>query len=116
VIVRKDAQKTDARQSNRNLLLSREAEADSRPQLEIQADDVKCTHGATVGPLDEEKVFYMRSRGIDESSARGLLAYAFAVDILRLFDLPDVRRSFEEKLLAWLPGAGGIREFLHEPE
>jgi Fe-S cluster assembly protein SufD len=116
VIVRKDAQKTDARQSNRNLLLSREAEADSRPQLEIQADDVKCTHGATVGPLDEEKVFYMRSRGIDESSARGLLAYAFADDILRRFDLPDVRRTFEEKLLAWLPGAGGIREFLHEPE
>ncbi|MDO8738580.1 Fe-S cluster assembly protein SufD [Candidatus Deferrimicrobium sp.] len=116
VIVRKDAQKTDARQANRNLLLSREAEADSRPQLEIHADDVKCTHGATVGPLDEEKVFYMRSRGIDESSARGLLAYAFAVDILRRFDLPDVRRTFEEKLLAWLPDAGGIREFLHEPE
>jgi Fe-S cluster assembly protein SufD len=116
VIVRKDAQKTDARQANGNLLLSREAEADSRPQLEIHADDVKCTHGATVGPLDEEKVFYMRSRGIDESSARGLLAYAFAVDILRRFDLPDIRRTFEEKLLAWLPGAGGIREFLHEPE
>lgn len=116
VIVRKDAQKTDARQANRNLLLSREAEADSRPQLEIHADDVKCTHGATVGPLDEEKVFYMRSRGIDQSSARGLLAYAFAIDILRRFDLPDVRRTFEEKLLAWLPDAERIREFLHEPE
>ena len=116
VIVRKDAQKTDARQENRNLLLSREAEADTRPQLEIHADDVKCTHGATVGPLDEEKVFYMRSRGIDESSARGLLAYAFADDILRRFDLPGVRRTFEEKLLAWLPDAGRIREFLHEPE
>ena len=116
VIVRKDAQKTDARQENRNLLLSKEAEADTRPQLEIHADDVKCTHGATVGPLDEEKVFYMRSRGIDEPSARGLLAYAFAADILRRFDLPDVRRTFEEKLLAWLPGAGRIREFLHEPE
>ena len=115
VIVRKDAQKTDARQANGNLLLSREAEADSRPQLEIHADDVKCTHGATVGPLDEEKVFYIRSRGIDESSARGLLAYAFAADILRRFDLPDVRRTFEEKLLAWLPDAGRIREFLHEP-
>ena len=116
VIVRKDAQKTDARQSNRNLLLSRESEADSRPQLEIHADDVKCTHGATVGPLDEEKVFYMRSRGIDESSARGLLAYAFAADILGRFDLPDVRRTFEEKLLAWLPDAGRIREFLDAPE
>ena len=116
VIVRKDAQKTDARQANGNLLLSREAEADSRPQLEIHADDVKCTHGATVGPLDEEKVFYIRSRGIDDSSARGLLAYAFAADILRRFDLPGVRRTFEEKLLAWLPDAGRIREFLHEPE
>lgn len=116
VIVREDAQKTDARQTNRNLLLSREAEADSRPQLEIHADDVKCTHGATVGPQDEEKVFYMRSRGIDESSARGLLAYAFAVDILRRFDLPELRRAFEEKLLAWLPDAGRIREFLHGPE
>jgi Fe-S cluster assembly protein SufD len=116
VIVRKDAQKTDARQANRNLLLSREAEADSRPQLEIHADDVKCTHGATVGPLDEEKVFYMRSRGIDASSARCMLAYAFADDILRRFDLPDVRRIIEEKLLAWLPEAGRIREFLHEPE
>jgi Fe-S cluster assembly protein SufD len=115
VIVREDAQKTDARQANRNLLLSREAEADSRPQLEIHADDVKCTHGATVGPLDEEKVFYMRSRGIDETSARGLLAYAFAADILERFDLPDVRRAYEEKLLAWLPGASRIREFLHEP-
>ena len=115
VIVRKDAQKTDARQENRNLLLSREAEADSRPQLEIHADDVKCTHGATVGPLDEEKVFYLRSRGIDEFSARGLLAYAFAADILRRFDLADVQRTFEEKLLSWLPDASRIREFLDEP-
>ncbi len=114
VIVRKDAQKTDARQANRNLLLSREAEADSRPQLEIHADDVKCTHGATVGPLDEEKVFYMRSRGIDESSARGLLACAFAGDILRRFDLPGVRRTFEEKVLARLPEADRIRGFFHD--
>jgi len=116
VIVRKDAQKTDARQANRNLLLSREAEADSRPQLEIHADDVKCTHGATVGPLDEEKVFYLRSRGIDESSARGLLAYAFAADILRRFDLPGVRRASEERLLGWLPDSGRIREFLDDPK
>ena len=116
VIVRKDAQKTDARQANRNLLLSGEAEADSRPQLEIHADDVKCTHGATVGPLDEEKVFYLRSRGIDGSSARGLLACAFADDILRRFDLPDVRRYFKEKLFAWLPDAARIREFPDDPE
>jgi Fe-S cluster assembly protein SufD len=114
VIVRRDAQGTDARQSNRNLLLSRESEADSRPQLEIHADDVKCTHGATVGPLDEEKVFYLRSRGIDEGSAKGLLAWAFAAEILRRFDLPGVRRDMEAKLLSWLPDTHRIREFLHE--
>jgi len=114
VIVRRDAQGTDARQSNRNLLLSKESEADSRPQLEIHADDVKCTHGATVGPLDEEKVFYMRSRGIDEGAARGLLTWAFAADILRRFDLPGIRRDVESKLLSWLPDTHRIRDFLHE--
>jgi len=114
VVVRKDAQKTDARQTNRNLLLSGESEADSRPQLEIHADDVKCTHGATVGPLDEEKIFYMRSRGIDEASAKGLLTYAFGDDILKRFELPDLRRILERKLLAWLPEAHRVREFLRE--
>jgi Fe-S cluster assembly protein SufD len=114
LIVRRDAQKTDARQTNRNLLLSRESEADSRPQLEIHADDVKCTHGATVGPLDEEKVFYMRSRGIDESSAKALLTYAFADDILKRFELPGLRRTLERKLLSWLPEAHRVQEFLHE--
>jgi Fe-S cluster assembly protein SufD len=114
VIVRRDAQKTDARQTNRNLLLSRDSEADSRPQLEIHADDVKCTHGATVGPLDEEKVFYMRSRGIDEASAKGLLTYAFAADILDRFELPGLRGTLEGKLLAWLPDARRVREILRE--
>ncbi|HEX9191729.1 MAG TPA: Fe-S cluster assembly protein SufD, partial [Candidatus Deferrimicrobiaceae bacterium] len=114
VIVRRDAQGTDARQNNRNLLLSRESEADSRPQLEIHADDVKCTHGATVGPLDEEKVFYLRSRGIDEGSARALLTRAFAAEILQRFDLPGVRSDVESKLLSWLPDSHRIGEFLHE--
>jgi len=114
VIVRRDAQGTDARQNNRNLLLSRESEADSRPQLEIHADDVKCTHGATVGPLDEEKVFYLRSRGIDEESAKGLLTWAFAADIVRRFDLPVIRRDVESKLLSWLPDTHRMREFPHE--
>lgn len=116
VIVRKDAQKTDARQTNRNLLLSKESEADSRPQLQIHADDVKCTHGATVGPLDEEKLFYMRSRGIDEASAKGLLTYAFAEEILRRFDLPVLRGALEEKLLAWIPETLQVQEFLRETE
>ncbi len=114
LIVRRDAQKTDARQTNRNLLLSRESEADSRPQLEIHADDVKCTHGATIGPLDEEKLFYIRSRGIDETSAKGLLTFAFAGEILRRFDLPVFRGALEEKLLAWLPEARQVQEILRE--
>jgi Fe-S cluster assembly protein SufD len=114
LIVRRDAQKTDARQTNRNLLLSRESEVDSRPQLEIRADDVKCTHGATIGPLDEEKLFYIRSRGIDETSAKGLLTYAFAGEILRRFDLSVFRGAVEEKLLAWLPEAQQVQEFLRE--
>jgi Fe-S cluster assembly protein SufD len=114
LIVRRDAQKTDARQTNRNLLLSRESEADSRPQLEIHADDVKCTHGATIGPLDEDKLFYIRSRGIDEASAKGLLTYAFAGEILRRFDLSAFRGAIEEKLLAWLPEAQQVQEFLRE--
>ena len=68
IIVEKDAQRTDAKQTNRNLLLSDEAHIDTKPQLEIHADDVKCTHGATIGQMDEEALFYLRSRGIGEGS------------------------------------------------
>jgi len=82
ILVRKDAQKTNARQTNKNLLLSEEALVNTKPQLEIFADDVKCTHGATIGQLEEESLFYLRSRGIDEKSARTLLTYAFASDIV----------------------------------
>jgi Fe-S cluster assembly protein SufD len=78
IIVHKDAQKTDAKQTNRNLLLSDTAQIDTKPQLEIYADDVKCTHGATIGQLEENALFYLRSRGIDETSARRLLLMAFA--------------------------------------
>ena len=73
IIVHKDAQKTDAKQTNRNLLLSDDAQIDTKPQLEIYADDVKCTHGATIGQIEENALFYLRSRGIDEVSARKLL-------------------------------------------
>jgi Fe-S cluster assembly protein SufD len=78
IIVHKDAQKTDAKQTNRNLLLSDTAQIDTKPQLEIYADDVKCTHGATIGQMEENALFYLRSRGIDETSARRLLLMAFA--------------------------------------
>ncbi|HWG58201.1 MAG TPA: Fe-S cluster assembly protein SufD [Candidatus Acidoferrales bacterium] len=78
IIVHKDAQKTDAKQTNRNLLLSDDAQVDTKPQLEIYADDVKCTHGATIGQIEENALFYLRSRGIDEASARRLLLLAFA--------------------------------------
>jgi Fe-S cluster assembly protein SufD len=82
IIVHKDAQKTDAKQTNMNLLLSEEARADSQPQLEIYADDVKCTHGATLGPLDAKELFYLRSRGLDAGQARALLTYGFGAEIL----------------------------------
>ena len=82
IIVHKDAQKTDAKQTNRNLLLSDDAQIDTKPQLEIYADDVKCTHGATIGQIEENALFYLRSRGIDEISARRLLLQAFAGECL----------------------------------
>ena len=82
IVVHKDAQKTDAKQTNRNLLLSDDAQIDTKPQLEIYADDVKCTHGATIGQMEEDALFYLRSRGIDEVSARRLLLQAFAGECL----------------------------------
>ena len=98
IIVHKDAQKTDAKQTNRNLLLSDDARIDTKPQLEIYADDVKCTHGATIGQIDEEALFYLRSRAIDEVSARKLLLYAFASECVDRMKQPLVR-SFIEGLL-----------------
>ncbi|MCB2206137.1 Fe-S cluster assembly protein SufD [bacterium] len=82
IIVRKDSQKTDAKQSNNNLLLSDNAQIDTKPQLEIWADDVKCTHGATIGRIDEEAMFYLRSRGVPEALAGNILSYAFASELL----------------------------------
>lgn len=82
IIVHKDAQRTDAKQTNRNLLLCDDARVDTKPQLEIYADDVKCTHGATIGQLDENALFYLRARGIGEEAARRVLLYAFAGECL----------------------------------
>lgn len=104
------AQKTDAKQSNRNLLLSRDAVASSNPQLEIYADDVKCTHGSTVGQLDEDAVFYLRSRGIGVEAARSLLTYAFASDIVERIKVEPVRRDLEEFLYARLPQGEVVRQ------
>jgi Fe-S cluster assembly protein SufD len=91
VIVRPSAQKSDAHQSNRNLLLSAAAEVDTKPQLEIYADDVKCTHAATVGALDDGQIFYLRSRGMDEPAARRMLTAAFAHDVIERCGIPAVR-------------------------
>nr|MDQ3073318.1 SufD family Fe-S cluster assembly protein [Bacteroidota bacterium] len=82
ILVRQDAQKTNAYQSNKNILLSKEAHINTKPQLEIFADDVKCSHGATIGQLDEDAVFYLRARGLDEHAASVLLTHAFALEVL----------------------------------
>ncbi len=91
IIVRPGAQKTDSKQTNNNLLLSKNARADSQPQLEIYADDVRCTHGATLGPIDPRQMFYIRSRGLTEQQARGLLTYGFGVEILNAVAIDELR-------------------------
>jgi Fe-S cluster assembly protein SufD len=98
IIVRKDAQKTDSKQTNKNLVLSDEAVIDTKPELQIWADDVKCTHGATIGQLDAESLFYMQSRGIDKKNARSLLTYAFAQDIVDRVKVKALRDSLERVL------------------
>ncbi len=102
IIVHKDAQKTDAKQTNRNLLLSDDAQIDTKPQLEIYADDVKCTHGATIGQIDENALFYLRSRGIDELSARKLLLFAFASECLDRMKPSPAREQVEKLIHSYL--------------
>ena len=96
IVVRKDAQKTDARQSNKNLLLSEDAVINTKPQLEIFADDVKCTHGSTTGPVDEEMVFYLRSRGIGTDTARQMLIHAFAGEIIERIQCEPAREELDK--------------------
>jgi len=100
IFVRLDAQKTDAKQTNQTLLLSDDATIDTKPQLEIFADDVKCTHGATVGQLDEQQLFYLRARGIGAEQARALLTFAFANDIISRIQVASLRDRLERELLA----------------
>ncbi len=112
IIVHKDAQKTDAKQTNRNLLLSDDAQIDTKPQLEIYADDVKCTHGATIGQFDDNALFYLRSRGLAEASARHVLLLAFANECLDRMNSPQLRDHLEKLVVAGLPQAArysGVR-------
>ena len=110
IIVRPDAQKSDARQTNKNLLLSEDALADSKPTLIIEADDVKCSHGATIGQLDENAMFYLRSRALSRETARSMLTHAFASDIVSRIGVPAVRAGLDCLLFTRLPGHLGSRE------
>ncbi len=110
VIVRQDAQHTDAHQTNKNLLLSEGAEVDTKPQLEIFADDVRCTHGAAVGQLDEDAVFYIRSRGLDTQAARMLLTYGFMSDVINRITVASIREELDGLLLARLRAGQAARE------
>jgi Fe-S cluster assembly protein SufD len=110
VIVRPDAQKTDAVQSNKNLVLSDDATIDTKPELQIFANDVKCRHGATIGQLDHDVLFYLRSRGIGEAEARRLLVHAFSSEILDQVKIERVRAQLGGCLLTMAPaGASGIK-------
>ena len=102
IVVRKEAQKTDAQQSNKNLMLSRDAEIDSKPQLEILADDVRCSHGTTIGQLEEDELFYLRSRGLNEGIARELLVHGFAGEVLDGIAIEPLRESLENGVLSEL--------------
>jgi Fe-S cluster assembly protein SufD len=108
VVVHKDAQKTDANQSNRNLLLSRGCEIDTKPEMEIYADDVKCGHGSTVGQLDPDHLFFLRARGLDEVSARNLLTYAFAAEVLTRIPNEVIRQAFATVIERHLPQKGDL--------
>jgi Fe-S cluster assembly protein SufD len=110
IIVRRDAQKTNAYQANNNLLLSPDVEIDTKPELEIFADDVKCSHGATSGELDERELFYLRSRGLDPDTARSMLTFAFAEEVLERFANPAIAAQARRELLRWLPGGAQLGE------
>jgi Fe-S cluster assembly protein SufD len=110
ILVRQDAQKTDAAQVNSNLLLSDDAAIDTKPQLEILADDVKCSHGGAVGQIREDHLFYLRSRGISQALARALLTWAFASEMVQKVGPADVRRRVRAAVTARLPGGALLEE------
>jgi Fe-S cluster assembly protein SufD len=110
IVVHKNAQKTDAVQTNKNLLLSQDASVDTKPQLEIFNNDVKCSHGSTIGQLDEDSIFYLRSRGLGKEAARSLLTYAFASEIVNRIKLDPIRAKLNDALLTWLPRGERVKE------
>jgi Fe-S cluster assembly protein SufD len=110
IVVHKPAQKTDAKQTNRNLLLSDDASVDSKPQLEIYADDVKCTHGATIGQLDTDAIFYLRARGLPDDLARALLLFGFAAESLDRIKLEELRRYVVDLVTDRLPRGTTLKE------
>jgi Fe-S cluster assembly protein SufD len=112
IIVNPDAQKTDAEMANRNLLLSSDAEIDTKPQLEIYADDVKCAHGVTVGQFEEKSVFYLQSRGIDRESARHMLTFAFANEMVEKIKFKGLHSLIQRELVAALPQTDIRKEWL----
>jgi len=112
VTVHKDAQKTNALQTNKNLLLSKDALVDSIPGLQILANDVKCRHGSSIGHMDEDAVFYLRSRGLDDLAARSLLTYGFASEVVNRVRVLPLRAALGAWLVSRLPGAEVIREAL----
>ncbi len=114
VVVHPQAQKIEAHQNNANLLLSDNAEIDTKPELEIYADDVKCSHGATVGQLDQDMMFYLRSRAIDEETARSLLTYAFAGEVIKDISFAPIKNRLEYLIVGQLPDTELIREFTNE--
>lgn len=109
IIVRPGAQRTDSKQTNNNILLSRDARADSQPQLEIYADDVKCTHGSTTGPLDPAAIFYLRSRGLNEAQARHALVYGFCAEVLNQIDVPQIREALDVLVETRLLRGSGLK-------
>ena len=112
IIVAEDAQKTDADMGNRNLLLSNRAEVDTKPQLEIYADDVKCAHGVTVGQLDDSAIFYLRTRAVDEQTARNMLTFAFANDMVERNEFEPLSVAVLDELLQRFPQQGMRKEWL----
>jgi Fe-S cluster assembly protein SufD len=110
IVVHKDAQQTDAVQTNKNLLLSQDASIDTKPQLEIFNNDVKCSHGSTIGRLDENSLFYLRTRGLEEADARRLLTYAFASELVNRIAVGALRTMLNDRVLTWLPQSQRVKE------
>jgi len=110
IFVRQDAQKTDAFQENRNLQLSNTGMAYAKPQLEIFADDVSCSHGATIGQLDQDQVFYLKTRGLHETQTKEILTYGFALDVIESIPVPSIRERLSIEVEAFTRESKSIKE------